>query len=267
MVWSLGQQLTSLSIHPATLNDGTASLVEMLSDRTESNNKGTCHEIMEPPVQNSKETTNNLELRALSVLDPSKPHVFIKPLKRIHEGHDVPRFLISQAYSDIGRFIMQLNHAMCPRKLLGTNKVKTWPLDSPIDLTEPVRKLQALLESINSIIDEAPPDTGPRRFGNISFRKWSEILESRVKDLLEAHISEEVLEFARGSDHGTTPLDELTSYFLGGFGSSQRLDYGTGHELSFLAFLGCLWKLGAFTKEPSHDGDVERSIVLGVIEP
>jgi serine/threonine-protein phosphatase 2A activator len=65
------------------------------------------------------------------------------------------------------------------------------------------------------------------------------------------------------------PLEEIKQYFLGGFGSSQRLDYGTGHELSFLAFLGCLWKLGFFPAQPEGEtpGAVERSIVLGVIEP
>ncbi|KAL9603818.1 MAG: hypothetical protein Q9219_000927 [cf. Caloplaca sp. 3 TL-2023] len=58
---------------------------------------------------------------------------------------------------------------------------------------------------------------------------------------------------------------ELGPYFLGAFGSAQRLDYGTGHELSFLAFLGCIWKLGGF--ESSSSGNEERGIVLGIIEP
>jgi serine/threonine-protein phosphatase 2A activator len=30
---------------------------------------------------------------------------------------------------------------------------------------------------------------------------------------------------------------ELKEYLLGSFGSPQRLDYGTGHELSFVAFI------------------------------
>jgi serine/threonine-protein phosphatase 2A activator len=51
---------------------------------------------------------------------------------------------------------------------------------------------------------------------------------------------------------------------LGSFGSPQRLDYGTGHELSFLAFLGCLWKLNFFPR--SEQGVEERGIVLGVFE-
>jgi len=38
-------------------------------------------------------------------------------------------------------------------------------------------------------------------------------------------------------------LVEITSYFTGAFGSGQRLDYGTGHELSFAAFLCTLFLL------------------------
>ncbi|TGO56593.1 hypothetical protein BOTNAR_0219g00010 [Botryotinia narcissicola] len=207
--------------------------------------------------------------RSLPILDSSQPHTFIKPVKRIHEGHDVPHFLTSKAYTDIGVFIMQLNIAMCPRKPseIGGNP-QTWTLDSPLDLSEPVRKLQELLQNIDAIIDEAPPDTGPRRFGNVSFRKWYKLLETRAKDLLKQYLPAEVLHFGGSSPQDeVSALDELTSYLLGGFGSAQRLDYGTGHELSFLAFLGCIWKLGGFTKASSNGGELERSIVMGVIEP
>ena len=76
--------------------------------------------------------------------------------------------------------------------------------------------------------------------------------------MLKEYLPEKVLE--RGA------LVELKAYFVGGFGSSQRMDYGTGHELSFVAFLGCLWKLGGF-QGSDVDGEVERSVVLGVIEP
>jgi serine/threonine-protein phosphatase 2A activator len=198
----------------------------------------------------------------------SSPHSFIKPVKRINEGHDVPQFLTSQAYRDIGLFVMQLNRAMCPRKISNSVECQNWELSSPILLSDPVQKLQDLLESIASIMDEAPPDTGPRRFGNVSFRKWFDILESRVRDLLQTHLPKVVLDF-KASEDGVSVLDELTPYLMGGFGSSQRLDYGTGHELSFLAFLGCIWKLGGFTNEvlSLSDGAVERSIVIGVVEP
>ena len=34
---------------------------------------------------------------------------------------------------------------------------------------------------------------------------------------------------------------ELRPYFFGSFGSGERLDYGTGHELSFLAVIKGLY--------------------------
>ncbi|KAM3082526.1 Serine/threonine-protein phosphatase 2A activator 1 [Clarireedia jacksonii] len=214
------------------------------------------------------------QVRKLPILDPSQPHTFQRPIKEIQEGHDVPHFLTSRAYADIGIFVMQLNIAMCPRK-------PTSPRDAPRKWTledthpappEPVKKLQDMLAEIYAIVEEAPPSTGPRRFGNASFRKWYEILEGRVGELLERYLPREVLEFggdsaAREGGRNVTAVDELKAYLLGSFGSAQRLDYGTGHELSFLAFLGCIWKLGGFTKEVPADGELERSIVMGVIEP
>ncbi|KAL2070074.1 hypothetical protein VTL71DRAFT_14754 [Oculimacula yallundae] len=215
---------------------------------------------------NAKANGSNIS-RSLPIIAPASQHAFLKPIKRINEGHDVPSFLTSQAYRDIGIFVMQLNIAMCPRKSSTSGPAQTWQLDSDYAISEPVQKLQKLLQSIDAIIEEAPPDTGPRRFGNVSFRKWYEILESRISGLLETHLPSSLLEGRKRSEEGVSVLDELIPYIMGGFGSSQRLDYGTGHELSFLAFLGCIWKLGGFTATPTHDGSLERSIVLGVIEP
>jgi serine/threonine-protein phosphatase 2A activator len=97
----------------------------------------------------------------------------------------------------------------------------------------------------------------------VSFRAWYDIVRERVPALLDQYLPAEVLAFQSSSD--VSAKTELEAYLIGSFGSSQRLDYGTGHELSFLAFLGCIWKLGAFPA--SQDGEQERGIVLGVIEP
>lgn len=215
----------------------------------------------------------------LEILNPSDPRNFSVPSKCINDGADVARFLTSKAYRDIGIFVMQLNRALCPRKT-PSGPSRTFPLiGGKRQDPESVQKLRGLLERTETFIDEAPPDPGPRRFGNVSFRKWSQLLEDRVEGLLKEFLSEEVLSFETS---GQTPareageedeagsvlgaIDELKAYLLGSFGSSQRLDYGTGHELSFLAFLGCLWKLGFF-KDGAQGGDIERSIVLGVFEP
>lgn len=205
----------------------------------------------------------------LATLDLTKPHKFIKPLKRIMDGQDVFRFQTSRAYVDICTFIMQLNRSMCSRKIEKNNvkQIITWEIgSSAVIFSEPIKKVQSMLNSIESIIEEAPPDTGPRRFGNISFRKWHELLESRISEILNNCLSPHIRE-AEYSD--TAAQEELSSYLLGSFGSPQRLDYGTGHELSFLAFLGCIWKLGGFhtSTEACPDGSLERSVVLGIIEP
>lgn len=223
-------------------------------------------------TQGSSQSQTRQQFPVLEVLDPSKPHQFINPVKRINEGLDVSHFLTSKAYRDIGLFVMQLNRAMCPRKIKGEDgkeKFQTFQIGSEYETkpAESVRKLQEMLSKVESYIDEAPPDPGPRRFGNVSFRKWYQILEGRTSELLREYLPESILNFGSASGGAdVTAVDELKAYFLGGFGSAQRLDYGTGHELSFLAFLGCLWKLGTF-KDGQLDGDIERNIVLGVFEP
>ncbi|KAF1936390.1 PTPA-domain-containing protein [Clathrospora elynae] len=204
----------------------------------------------------------------LETISPKEGYSFAVPAKRIHDGNDVTFFLASRAYADIMTFIFQLNTAMLPRRIKhqdqGTESVKEWKLNDP-DVPQPpvVQNLATLLDALTAIIDETPPDPGPRRFGNVSFRTWYDVVRERVPALLDQYLPSEVLAFKSTSD--VSAKSELEAYLIGSFGSSQRLDYGTGHELSFLAFLGCLWKLGAFTA--SQDGDQERGIVLGVIEP
>ena len=204
----------------------------------------------------------------LELLDDFNPHTFLVPVKRINEGQDVSLFLTSEAYRDIMTFLMQLNRAMFPclkhDASSGQEIIAVWEIGSPdIHLSETVVQLRTMLQLLNDIIDEVPPDTGPRRFGNVSFKRWSELLESRAPRLLEQFLPNKVMSFKHES--GYDAMSELGAYFIGGFGSSQRLDYGTGHELSFLAFLGCVWKLGGF--RASMSGEEERGIVVGVIAP
>ncbi|KAL8664882.1 MAG: hypothetical protein Q9202_002744 [Teloschistes flavicans] len=141
---------------------------------------------------------------------------------------------------------------------------RVWNIDAPeLILSDTVRHIRALLVELNAIIDDVPPDPGPRRFGNVSFRRWYDTVEAQLPTLLSRYLPERVLSFPTSSD--VAPQTELLSYLLGAFGSSQRLDYGTGHELSFLAFLGCIWKLGGFSDDSAEEE--ERGIVLGIIEP
>ncbi|KAF2098202.1 Phosphotyrosyl phosphatase activator [Rhizodiscina lignyota] len=205
--------------------------------------------------------------RTLHKLDPLGPHTFSTPSKCINDGEqDVPFFHTSMAYIDITTFLLQLNISMFPQKSPDNSTPITFPLNSSsVSLSPTVRNLQSLLSNLASIIDEIPPDPGPRRFGNISFRRWHDKVAERSPALLNEYLPSAVLDFPADPSSGVLARDELQRYFLGSLGSPQRLDYGTGHELSFLAFLGGIWKLGGF--ENAEPGVEQRGIVIGVIEP
>ena len=210
-------------------------------------------------------TADGFTVRVLPTLDPSAEHSFSEPCKKIHESQDVSTFLTSKAYVDLMTFLLQLSRSLFPAKL-PDGSVRAWPLRSDaVEFSAPIRGLQDMLSKLEEIIEEAPPDTGPRRFGNVSFRKWYQIVESRASQLLDECLAPEVLRMKSSDANSTTVKSELLAYFMGSWGSAQRLDYGTGHELSFLAFLAGIWKLNGFPK--TSPGVEERAIVLGVIQP
>ncbi|KAF2670582.1 Phosphotyrosyl phosphatase activator [Microthyrium microscopicum] len=198
----------------------------------------------------------------LTILSTNQRLAFQTPVKKINDGNDVQFWLQSKAYSEVMTFLLQLNIAMFPVE--GPPSSTTSPIFS-----ETITKLQNLISKLSDYIDEAPPDPGPRRFGNISFRRWYEIVELRINNLLLESLPKTVVSSHSAADAHSSALNELEMYLMGSFGSPQRLDYGTGHELSFLAFLAGIWKLEgfAFAEESHTEGDIERQIVVGLIIP
>lgn len=187
---------------------------------------------------------------------------FIEPVKRIHDGPDVQFFLHSLAYRDITSFILQLNRSLVPRKS-SDGSIADFRLDQGSEKLPQISAIQQLIQELQRLIDDAPPDTGPRRFGNVSFRKWYQLVDDNSKSLLEKILPEV----------DKSAIIEIRAYLLGSFGSPQRLDYGTGHELSFIAFIACLWKIGFFkspgtsSESTDRDAGTERQIVMYLFQP
>eukprot|EP00128_Syssomonas_multiformis_P005559 Colp12_sorted_trinity150504_noHs@28437 len=80
------------------------------------------------------------------------------------------------------------------------------------------------------------------RFGNKAFRTWFERVEQESEQLLQELLPEQQRK----------ATIELTPYFVGSFGNKTRIDYGTGHEAAFVAFLCCLYILGFFQPSDSE---------------
>ncbi|KAJ1676780.1 Serine/threonine-protein phosphatase 2A activator 2, partial [Spiromyces aspiralis] len=115
-----------------------------------------------------------------------------------------------------------------------------------------VSKLSDVLRKLHETTESVPPIDTKSRFGNPAFRDWYDLVKKNAKEWLSP----------------LTPLPEalveLEQYFLGSFGSRQRIDYGTGHELSFLALLRCLRKLGAI--QPTDYEPLVLKIFYGYIK-
>lgn len=148
---------------------------------------------------------------------------FSKPVKKIHEASDMGHWLDSEAYARLVDLIGLISKAVSNKKIPRTPGGN-----------EKVNILISHLKELDQWIEEIPPITGPRRFGNIAFRDWHSRLHQAVEQGLLSDLVEPGLKDS---------LIELNTYFMASFGSEQRLDYGTGHELAFLAFTGGLYQL------------------------
>lgn len=149
---------------------------------------------------------------------------FSTPVKCINAAVDVDSFTRhSRAYIRIVSLIRSISLKVSLKQL-----PESASCDSAIKITR-------ILDKVDEIMETVPPLEGPRRFGNLAFRTFQDKLIKNADTFLQ-----EILGKSKVLSPEQNPFIELTPYFLGSFGSRQRLDFGTGHELSFLAFFGGL---------------------------
>ncbi|KAK9685173.1 Phosphotyrosyl phosphate activator (PTPA) protein [Popillia japonica] len=156
-------------------------------------------------------------------------HEYTTPAKCVKTPQDMQLWEKSEAYFEYVGFILAINEAVKGVKLSMI----------PQELSVTVQKLMELLDKLGMMIDQVPPIEQPQRFGNQAFRTWYQKLKDLAFDLLK--------EVLPNNLHRAIP--EIMMYIIDGFGNSTRIDYGTGHEISFLMFLCCLFKIGALVEE------------------
>lgn len=150
------------------------------------------------------------------------------PTKEIYEPQDLKKWEESEAYRDLVGFITAINDAVKGKKISDSYPV-----------SQTIENLVAMLDKMSNWIDEIPPIDQPQRFGNKAFRDYFK----RVKENAEALVREVV------GDKFEACIPEISTYLVESIGNDTRIDYGSGHELAFAAFLCCLFKVEALTEQ------------------
>ncbi|KAF7721633.1 Serine/threonine-protein phosphatase 2A activator 2 [Apophysomyces ossiformis] len=148
---------------------------------------------------------------------------FQVPVKRIITKEHLDEFLQSDAYNTYMGYVERLN-----------GSVKNLKNDTDLTLSNNVQQILNVLDTLTGWIAEIPPvENSKSRFGNPSFQVF---YDKNAEDLMRQWVIEDA-------------LSEVARYFVESFGNRKRIDYGTGHEANFIAWLLCLEKLGVLTQE------------------
>lgn len=165
--------------------------------------------------------------------------VFLKPHKLVDCVEKIAVWKRSTAFGDVLGFIIR-----------ASEKIKCIPLNTPRTRSQAVEAAVTFLKSAKAWIKEIPPMEQQMRFGNKAFRTWHSRLMQESTPFVTALVGPELV--AKGA------VQEIELYLQESFGSSQRIDYGTGHELNFVAWMAALHKISVF-----NDEDL-RSLVFDV---
>ncbi|SPO41619.1 related to RRD1 - Resistant to Rapamycin Deletion (protein phosphatase 2A regulator activity) [Pseudozyma flocculosa] len=165
------------------------------------------------------------------------------PVKRINSDSDTLLWISSEARGIYSLFVQRIAEA-CVGKPTRPLPPRPASAAHSIDAQEPMERLLQFVRHIDAWTDEIEPQSKPQRFGNLAFRDWGARLEERAdelhRQLLPLHL------------HAFIP--ELSPYLVESFGSFVRIDYGSGHEFCFAAWLCFLYRLGFF-EAGKDDGD------------
>ena len=158
------------------------------------------------------------------IQDPSDILELSSLTKNINSENDMLAWQSSPAYNTIMSVLLSINES-----------IKSKPRSTPHEKRPIIDKIIGAFNVLRQYLAEIEPLKTPMRFGNRAFRTWlTRVWETRSTILAEV-----------------TDDPEAQEYFCQSFGSWTRIDYGTGHEFNFLAFITCLCSLGVLLPEDS----------------
>jgi serine/threonine-protein phosphatase 2A activator len=151
------------------------------------------------------------------------------PVKRILSPADHKKFLESPTSTLIRAWIFNLSDSV--------RGIPTLSIDLS-SASECIGRIDTVFEYAANLIKLHPAfDTGSR-FGNPAFRSFHKALKDNG-----TYIHGGILALSNQD-----AIAEVSVYLENAFGSDERLDYGSGHEMNFLMWLLCLYQLGLLEK-------------------
>eukprot|EP00252_Welwitschia_mirabilis_P023867 TRINITY_DN686_c0_g2_i1.p1 TRINITY_DN686_c0_g2~~TRINITY_DN686_c0_g2_i1.p1 ORF type:complete len:393 (+),score=57.68 TRINITY_DN686_c0_g2_i1:177-1355(+) len=190
--------------------------------------------ILTPP--NTEEIKKAPIPQSLPVPSVSFPHKFELPRPFISSVSDVKHFHDSAAGKHFLGFVVGLS-----------DSIKGHKISDECPFSASLEGILEILGIMDAWIDDIRPSSQAARFGNPAFRQWQERLQQMGPELL-------------GKIAPSDSIVELLPYFQESFGNSARIDYGTGHETNFAAWLYCLARLCIIT-ETDYQAVVARLFV------
>ena len=192
-----------------------------------------------PPVSNRRGVHTGTPVKPLIEVDPQLPKVLPNgrpsswepATKRIKTQRDVHAALTGSTLRDFVAFTLVLSEAV-----IGV------PNSQPCRESEGCKAVITALEQLSTFCNETPTVSHAVRYGNPAFRTWFDKMQSAAPELVYNML---------GDDIGEATV-ELIPYFIDSFGNRSRIDYGTGHETTFLMLLFCLFTLGILKEEDKH---------------
>ncbi|GLT44863.1 hypothetical protein SLA2020_187370 [Shorea laevis] len=192
-----------------------------------------------PPNNNSQAIILAPVPQSQKVPTISPPFLFQSPSKKIHSPDDIRRFHESETCKNFLGFVVALSESIRGHKI-----------SDPCHESSTTTKIVSILEILIHWIDEIPPVQQSSRYGNISYRTWHERLIENSESLMLQFLPDDL----------KLSTVEIVPYFTDSFGNSSRIDYGTGHETNFAAWLYCLARMGIL-KEEDYQAVVARVFV------
>lgn len=178
---------------------------------------------------------------------PENPKTFKVPTRRILSKEDHDLFLASPTYDLIVAWVFGLADAV---------------VDTPVSavkddsLNQPIKSILEILDEAEQLVYQNPPDDqGGSRFGNKRFRDFLDKIKAQAPRWHQ-----------RLGVEDPDAVAELSTYLKQSFGNRKRIDYGSGHELNFLVWLLCLYKLRVVTREAGDFAPLVLRVFLRYLE-